>query len=193
MTKIAASPLARKITNQAAWLSRLARHAYLDARQAGKASARNEPEFACGWKDLRGREAERDPLMESSRHVSASLGRGPSVYKRELPAILAVLEQLPAAPELVIVDAYVDLGPGRPGLGRRLFDAIGIPVIGVAKTRFAEADAIEVLRGSSARPLFVTAAGVDAMKAAAWIREMHGASRLPTLLKLVDRLARSRQ
>src|SRR5688500_1299461 len=66
-----------------------------------------------------------------------------SFYKRELPPILELLATLPFRPELVIVDAYVDVGDGKPGLGRRLHDAISLPVIGVAKSPFAGAPAIE--------------------------------------------------
>lgn len=133
-----------------------------------------------------------EPAFTATARIAVPADYEPGAfYKRELPAILAVLEQLPEAPELVIVDAYVDLGSDRPGLGRRLYDAVGLPVIGVAKTRFAEADVVEVLRGASKRPLFVTAAGIDAHEAAARIEAMHGSSRIPTLLKLVDGLSRS--
>jgi deoxyribonuclease V len=111
-------------------------------------------------------------------------------WKRELPAVLAVLNDLPFAPELVIVDAYVDLGPGRPGMGRRLHEALGLPVIGVAKTHFQGAEAIEVSRGGSSRPLYVTSAGLDPSEAAACVRGMHGNNRLPTLLQAADQLAR---
>lgn len=112
-------------------------------------------------------------------------------YKRELPALLAILEEIPTRPTLVLVDAYVDLGPNRPGLGRRLYEAIGVPVVGVAKTVFVGAKAIEVHRGHSRRALYVTAAGVDAREAAEAIARMHGSARMPTLMKLADRLARS--
>ena len=84
---------------------------------------------------------------------------------------------------------------GRRGLGAHLYEALArvTPVIGVAKNRFgprAEQVAIEVLRGASSRPLFVTAIGVDAEAAAADISRMHGEHRLPTMLKRVDRLCR---
>lgn len=90
----------------------------------------------------------------------------------------------------VIVDGYAWLGAERMGLGAHLHAAIGTPVIGVAKTRFASASAIEVLHGDSASPLFVTAAGCDPAEAAANVRAMDGAFRLPTLLRRVDHLAR---
>lgn len=116
-------------------------------------------------------------------------------YLRELPGILAVLEQIRASDEgtlaCVIVDSYVWLGTDRPGLGARLYDALHIPVIGVAKTSFHANDrAVPVTRGTSTRPLFVTSEGIDVHEAAAHITSMHGAHRHPTILKRVDRLAR---
>jgi deoxyribonuclease V len=110
-------------------------------------------------------------------------------YVRELPYLLAALERMPPL-ELVIVDAYVWLGADQPGLGRRLHDACGLPVIGVAKTRFAGADAIEVRRGDSERPLMVTATGIEPATAAAHLAAMHGEFRIPTLIRRVDALAR---
>ena len=62
----------------------------------------------------------------------------------------------------------------------------------VAKTRFASAtDAVPVLRGGSRSPLFVSAAGMPADVAAAHVALMHGAYRVPALLKQVDALARA--
>ncbi len=67
-------------------------------------------------------------------------------------------------------------------------------VFGVAKSRFVGAvDAVPVTRGRSSRPLFVTAAGMDPEEAAEKIRIMHGAYRIPTMLKLADRLCRERE
>lgn len=111
------------------------------------------------------------------------------LYKRELPHVLAVLDLLAERPALVIVDGYVWLGADRPGLGAHLHDAIRVPVVGVAKTRFRSAEAIEVERAGT-RPLFVTAVGIDAAVAADHVREMHGPFRIPTLLRRVDQLAR---
>lgn len=74
-----------------------------------------------------------------------------------------------------------------------LYEALDrrIPVIGVAKTAFLRAtNARDVARGSSAKPLFVTAVGMDLDVAAGHVRDMHGTFRIPTLLKLVDRLSR---
>ena len=112
-------------------------------------------------------------------------------YRRELPSILALLRTFPIIPREIIVDGYVNLGP-KPGLGQHLFTALEgrIAVIGVAKSPYRGARGIPVFRGRSKRPLYITAAGMDVEAAAANIRKMHGHHRIPTLLKLVDRLAR---
>lgn len=114
-----------------------------------------------------------------------------SFYTRELPHLLAVLERMPRL-DAILVDAYVWLGPDAPGLGARVADAYGAPVIGVAKTRFADASAIEVVRGPGKRPLYVTSIGIDPAHAAQCVTEMHGEFRIPTLLQRVDALARGR-
>ncbi len=118
-------------------------------------------------------------------------------YRRELPCLLAVLRQLPALPDVIVVDGYVWLPPGdRPGLGARLHQALGgtAPVVGIAKTAFAGAEAaagiIPVLRGRSRRPLFVTAIGMEPAFAAQCVRRMAGPDRIPLLVKLADRLAK---
>ncbi|MEO1568718.1 MAG: endonuclease V [Pseudomonadota bacterium] len=116
-----------------------------------------------------------------------------ALYKRELPGILALLPRFTRRPALILVDGYVSLADGTPGLGWHLYDALGdkIPVIGVAKNPFDGADqAREVHRGTSERPLYVTAAGLPGAQAARTITLMHGEHRLPTLLKRVDALSR---
>jgi deoxyribonuclease V len=140
-----------------------------------------------GWTDAA-------PLSE---HVLPTSGVAPyepgAFYKRELPCLLAVLAELPTSPELIVIDGYVMLGD-RPGLGLHLWESLGrtTPVVGVAKTRFHAATAVEVVRGESRAPLFVTAVGIEASQAAAHIGAMAGANRIPTLLKRVDQLARGR-
>ena len=91
-----------------------------------------------------------------------------------------------------MVDGYADLDPGsRPGLGAHANAEFGIPVIGVAKSRFRTVHAVPVLRGSSARPLFVTAAGMPRADAADPVRRMADRYRLPDALRRADTLARA--
>jgi deoxyribonuclease V len=112
-------------------------------------------------------------------------------YRRELPCLLGVLQRGPRA-DVVIVDGYVWLADGAAGLGAHLHHAIGGVVVGVAKTRFVGAsDALEVCRGKSRSPLYVSAVGMPAQAAAGQVTAMHGPHRVPTLLKLVDKLART--
>ncbi len=116
-------------------------------------------------------------------------------YRRELPLLLAVLALAPKLPDAIIIDGYVWLdGQGRPGLGAHLHESLGRsrPVIGVGKTRFADADqwAAPVLRGASHSPLYITAAGLPLETAAQAIQLMHGRNRLPDLLVAADHAAR---
>jgi deoxyribonuclease V len=115
-------------------------------------------------------------------------------FLRELPPLRAVLADVRGL-RLLVVDGYVDLDPsGRPGLGAHAHATFGVPVIGVAKTRFRMAShAVQVVRGRSARPLFVTAAGIPSGEAARLVRRMAGQFRLPDALRRVDALARAGQ
>lgn len=113
-----------------------------------------------------------------------------SFYRRELPAILALLGDAPPL-SLLLVDGYCDLDPyGRPGLGAHVHREAGIPVVGVAKTAFHTAThAVPVVR-NGARPLYVTAAGLPVPDAAWLVATMAGRYRLPDALRRVDALAR---
>jgi deoxyribonuclease V len=95
---------------------------------------------------------------------------------------------------VILIDGYVWLESDKsPGLGAALYAELNrsTPVIGVAKSRYKNSDvAYEVMRGSSARPLYITAVGIDQRVAAAKIVKMHGKHRLPTLLKKVDQLSK---
>jgi len=112
-------------------------------------------------------------------------------YLRELPPLRAVLAGQDDL-RLVVVDGYADLdGSGRPGLGARLHAELGIPVIGVAKSAYRTAThAIPVVRGTSSRPLFVTATGLPRDDAAELVLRMAGGHRVPDALRRADALAR---
>ncbi|MFM9947781.1 MAG: endonuclease V [Saprospiraceae bacterium] len=118
-------------------------------------------------------------------------------YKRELPCIISLLKQIDLQlVSVIVVDGFVVLDDaGKPGLGGRLYEYLDqkIPVIGVAKTNFAQniANKRAVVRGQSSKPLFITALGMDLDAAADHVKNMHGDYRLPTLLKELDRLTKS--
>jgi deoxyribonuclease V len=115
-------------------------------------------------------------------------------FRRELPCLLAVMEQVPAPIEVAIIDGYVWLDSHNPGLGAYLFDALDrrVPIIGVAKHRFARGtSAYEIRRGRSRAPLYVTSVGLETRTAAQLIQTMHGDFRLPTMLRRVDQISRS--
>jgi len=112
-------------------------------------------------------------------------------YKRELPCIISLLDDMPEKLGTIVVDGYVRLGDC-PGLGGHLKRSLAndVTVIGVAKSQFKGASAVEVYRGNSRKPLYVTSAGIDQQDAAKYVRQMHGENRIPVLLKMVDRLTR---
>src|SRR5262249_846842 len=111
------------------------------------------------------------------------------------PYLLEILGRLERVPSTLIVDGYVWLGEGRPGLGAHLHEALAgrAAVIGVAKTRFrgAAGKTAVVLRGHSKLGLFVGAIGMSLDDAAHAIERMAGPHRVPDLLRRVDRLSRT--
>jgi deoxyribonuclease V len=117
-------------------------------------------------------------------------------YRRELPCILKLLEQVEFPVDIIVIDGFVYLGEEhRPGLGGHLYESLDrqIAVVGVAKSAFKDTPASAALwRGGSQRPLYVTAIGIEENVARQGIQQMAGKDRLPTLLKRVDRLCRER-
>lgn len=136
------------------------------------------------------------PLSEHVTCFAAAASYEPGAfYKRELPLLLEVLKAARVAPEVVVIDGYVRLdAAGKAGLGAHLHAALcgASAIVGVAKTAFADAPlwCAQVVRGSAVRPLYVTAIGMSDDDAAAGVRAMHGAHRIPTLIQRADRLAR---
>jgi len=155
----------------------------------------SEARAACvlfeAWSDDKPREEIVETILDPAPYEPGSF------YKRELPCLMRVLERARrerAELEAIVIDGYVTLDPaGKPGLGQRLHEALEgrVAIVGVAKTSFAGAThALEVRRGKSEKPLFITASGMDVKLAAAAISRMHGPSRIPTLLRRVDLLSR---
>lgn len=115
-----------------------------------------------------------------------------SFYKRELPCVLSILEEVDLNTlDLIIVDGYVYLDSDKKkGLGGYLYDTleIKVPVMGVAKSYFFRDSALvsEVLRGESTKPLYVSAIGIDLDVATDFVLRMDGKYRMPTLLQIMD-------
>lgn len=135
------------------------------------------------------------PIASYSANVSHFNGYEPGhFYRRELKPLLSVISQIREEVLCYVIDGYCHLSPDRePGLGARLAQILPSEktVVGVAKNRFRNSrHAFEVLRGSSKRPLFVTAVGLDYEDAANFIQSMKGDHRIPTMLKNVDHLSR---
>lgn len=116
-------------------------------------------------------------------------------YRRELPCLLAVLQQAGRVFDTVVIDGYVHLDPrvGK-GLGLHLHEALAgaSVVIGVAKNPLKiAARFVPVYRGRSRRPLFVSSMGCPLQRAADAVARMHGDHRIPTMLRAADREARA--
>lgn len=116
-------------------------------------------------------------------------------YKRELPCLLALIEEHRLQPEVIIVDGFVYLDQQqKPGLGKHLYDALcgEVAVIGVAKNAHREIPSEwGVYRGESRKPLFVSSVGIQLDIAQQNILSMAGKFRMPTLLKQADSLCRT--
>ena len=119
-------------------------------------------------------------------------------YKRELPCILSLLHRVKAQIQqtitAIVIDGFVFLDDqGKLGLGAHLYHHLeqlgqAVPVIGVAKSGFYDntKNVLELLRGKSKKPLYITAIEMDIQRAFECVQEMHGAYRMPTLLQVLD-------
>jgi deoxyribonuclease V len=143
-----------------------------------------------------------DQVLES--FVQDSLIEAPyrpgEFYRRELPCLVSVLRLLPALPDAIVIDGYVWLPPdGRPGLGAHLDDALEhrTVIVGIAKTAFASVASCPavapVLRGASRNPLYVSSAGLATDAAAVAVRSMAGPYRIPDIVRITDRLSRTKR
>ncbi len=81
---------------------------------------------------------------------------------REIPAVLAALEALPAPPGLVVCDGYGLAHPRRCGLASHLGVLTGLPTIGVAKNPFTFTYEEPGTRRGSSSPLLAGAEEVGA-------------------------------
>ena len=103
-----------------------------------------------------------------------------SFYKRELPCIVSLLQDLDVRDiSLIVIDGFVYLdNDGRYGLGGHLYERLErrVQVVGVAKSPFKGSCKLvrEICRGRSKRPLFVSAVGINLDEAAQLVKGMSG-------------------
>lgn len=115
-----------------------------------------------------------------------------SFYKRELPCIVSLLQDIDMLDiSLIVIDGFVYLDDdGRYGLGGHLYERFErrVQVVGVAKSPFKGSCKLvrEICRGGSKRPLFISAIGMDVDEAARLVEGMSGEFRTPSLLKILD-------
>jgi len=141
------------------------------------------------WVDARPRD-----VFTISLQVPAEYEPG-HFYKRELPCLLAVLENADQRFEHIVIDSFVSLKPPLlKGLGARLAESLDAcsAVIGVAKSSLKIADRyVEIRRGNSLRPLYVSSVNCPIKDAVTFILSMHGQHRIPTLIGMADQAARA--
>ena len=123
-------------------------------------------------------------------------------YKRELPAIMSLIEnqigldKLKTDYDVIVVDGLYMLCKDHLGLGARLKNhlmdlGIDIEVIGIAKTYFHDCEQVAgfVYRGKDAtKPLYVN--GSSQRDYVSIVENMSGEYRIPYLIKQVDKLCR---
>lgn len=113
-------------------------------------------------------------------------------YKRELPCIVSLLQDLDVRDiSLIVIDGFVYLDDESGyGLGGHLYEHLErkVQIVGVAKSPFKGSCKLvrEICRGGSKRPLFVSAIGMDIDEAARLVKGMSGEFRMPGLLKILD-------
>ncbi len=155
----------------------------------GEDSARAATVVLRRWED--------STAADQASHSVTEFGdyRPGNFYQRELKPLQELIARIHHPIKYFVVDAYCHLSADRsPGLGAYLHELlpVGSVVLGVAKNRFrGSTHAVELFRGSSDRPLFITSIGIDYECAAKHIESMAGAHRIPSMLKMADRLSRS--
>jgi deoxyribonuclease V len=94
---------------------------------------------------------------------------------------------------LLVVDGYADLDPdGRPGLGAQCARRVRHPRDRHSQDRIPHRHSCRTGAAEDlARPVFVTAAGMRRVDAAALVRLMAGRFRVPDALRRADQLART--
>lgn len=143
------------------------------------------------WED----ESPNDTIITTVKEVQPYIPG--EFYKRELPCVLKVIEKVNLATlEAIIVDGHVYVDNEKKfGLGGYLWKALDekVPIIGIAKKPFVNTDKVStpILRGNSTKPLFISSIGIAHEDVLQKVKLLHGAHRMPTLLKEMDRLTKT--
>lgn len=143
------------------------------------------------WEEYQPRQVVIEVIKNVEPYVSGQF------YKRELPGILKIIKRVELEKiEAIIVDGHVYIdNDNNYGLGGYLWEELKqkVPVIGVAKRGFYsnKDTVIEIMRGESKNPLYVSSIGMNKNIAARQIQNMKGDYRIPTILKMVDSLTKS--
>lgn len=114
-------------------------------------------------------------------------------YKREMPCLLELIKTIDKPVDVLVIDGFVYLDCGKPGLGKHLYDNLTDkkPIIGIAKNPYQKiADCHQVFRGQSKKPLYITTINHSLEDAKQWLQDLQGKHRLPDVLTQVDRLSR---
>lgn len=132
---------------------------------------------------------------------------------RELPAVIAALQDLSRCPDLVLCDGQGIAHPRRLGIASHLGVISGLPTIGVGKSRLLgrhddpgpqKGDRVALLDGeerigtvlrtrTGVRPLYISPGHrVGCEDACHWVLACTGRYRLPEPIRMADRLAGGR-
>lgn len=114
-------------------------------------------------------------------------------YKRELQSVESIISKMDKKDiEMIVIDGYADSGTKEHALGTFVYEEYNIPVIGIGKNKYDRCilENLEVYRGESNKPLYVTSKGIDNEKAKELVKHMAGDFRLPYFVKYADNRAR---
>lgn len=142
--------------------------------------------FFENWYDEKLKIISKKTVINTQEYISGEF------YKRELPCILEFLKDYKIEQiELIIIDGFVFLNDdNKKGLGAYLFESLEkkVPIIGVAKTSFHnnKTNVINIYRGDSKKPLYISSIGIEPLKASDLIKNMFGNYRMPDIIKLID-------
>lgn len=158
------------------------------------------------------RRGELQPLQQVQAFVPAEFPYIPGLLSfREIPAIIAALAQLKAAPDILMVDGQGIAHPRRMGIAAHLGIVMDIPSVGVAKSRltgrfnmpgmkkgeysplmFGKEQIGVVLRSrDNVKPLFISPGHRMSMKSALGVvQECLTSYRLPEPTRIADKLSK---